>query len=212
MMMAALGFFDRVGFHQRSVALGQVGELAVVFVQNAHIFLAEVFDVDQARAGALDGGDEFIELELNRQGFLVLRALNEKDHEKGDDGRTGVDDELPGVGETEHRAGNQPAENHGHGQREGPRAASGRGGAAGELLKQSGSIGHVDKSSVRATHGRMLPSVEPMPEHGAGPVATTKVGWHVPWPMHRALAPIAQAWNIERVRVLEFADQIGMLT
>ncbi len=38
----------------------------------------------------------------------VLGVLNNEDHQESDDGRPGVDDELPSVREMEHRAGNGP--------------------------------------------------------------------------------------------------------
>lgn len=52
--------------------------------------------------------DEFIKLHLDGNAVSVLGILNEEDHEEGDDGRSGIDDELPGIAEMKHRTGDQP--------------------------------------------------------------------------------------------------------
>src|SRR5262249_26784182 len=68
-------------------------------------------------------GDELVQLELDGERVLVLRALDEEHHQEGDDGGAGVDDQLPGVGEAEQRSGPEPDDDHQHGGGEGPRAA-----------------------------------------------------------------------------------------
>src|SRR5438132_1248954 len=45
--------------------------------------------------------DQFVELRLNRRAIAVLGVLDEEHHQEGDDGRAGVDHQLPGVRETE---------------------------------------------------------------------------------------------------------------
>ncbi|TSC97424.1 MAG: Uncharacterized protein Greene101449_1208, partial [Candidatus Peregrinibacteria bacterium Greene1014_49] len=55
--------------------------------------------------------DEFIELHLHRNAIAVLSVLNEKNHEEGNDGGSGIDHELPSVAETEHRTGEKPRDN-----------------------------------------------------------------------------------------------------
>ena len=43
-------------------------------------------------------------------GVTILGILNQKYHEEGDDRRSGVYDQLPGVGEMKRRAGEDPNE------------------------------------------------------------------------------------------------------
>src|SRR5436305_351301 len=83
--------------------------------------LAEVLGGDEPVARALDRGDELVELDLHRQRVLVLRALNEEDHQERDNGGAGVDDELPRVGEVEDRAGDDPHDDDADGRDEGER-------------------------------------------------------------------------------------------
>lgn len=50
---------------------------------------------------------------LDGQSIPVLGVLDEEDHQKGDDGRAGIDHELPSVAEVEKRAGNDPDDDNG---------------------------------------------------------------------------------------------------
>jgi hypothetical protein len=59
------------------------------------------------------GADEFVELYMHRLGVAVLGVLDEEDHQKGDDGRAGIDHELPSVAEVEKRAGNDLDDDNG---------------------------------------------------------------------------------------------------
>ena len=54
-------------------------------------------------------------------GVAVLRGLDQEDHQEGDDGGAGVDDQLPGIAQAKQRAGDAPhhddqqRETEGHG-------------------------------------------------------------------------------------------------
>jgi hypothetical protein len=52
-----------------------------------------MLDADQGVLSDADA-DEFVQLDLDGSTFPVLRVLDEEDHQEGDDGRAGVDDEL----------------------------------------------------------------------------------------------------------------------
>ena len=52
--------------------------------------------------------DQFVELGLERGAVAVLGVLDQEHHEEGDDGRPGVDDQLPGIGEAEKRPARGP--------------------------------------------------------------------------------------------------------
>ena len=59
-------------------------------------FSSLYLDVYELIAGTLDRL-AIVEFELDGEGVLVLGALDKKDHQESDDGRPGVDDELPRV-------------------------------------------------------------------------------------------------------------------
>lgn len=61
----------------------------------------QLFKVQQLVTGFFCHVDKFVELDLKRFGISVLGVLNEEHHEKRDDGRARVDDQLPSVAELE---------------------------------------------------------------------------------------------------------------
>ena len=69
--------------------------------------------------------DQLIELYLHRFRVPILRILNEKDHEKCDNRRAGIDDELPCIAESEKRPHNGPEKDNGHCNDEGCRVTCG---------------------------------------------------------------------------------------
>ena len=94
-----------------------------------------LIEVDEAVARFFHGMNQLIELELHDLGVAVLRVLNEEHHEEGDDGRAGVDDELPGVREAEERPGRRPDDDGGHREDRRPRRADGPGRFVRESVK-----------------------------------------------------------------------------
>jgi len=92
---------------------GQFGQTPVVLVEIRQLFFRPVLQVDEPVTSALQRGNEFVQLQLNRLGFFVLGPLNEEDHQERDDGRTGIDDQLPRVRKMERRPGHQPNGNNG---------------------------------------------------------------------------------------------------
>ena len=58
-----------------------------------------VFAVELDGPRTRDAADELVQLQLDRFGVPILRVLNDEDHQEGHEGRRGIDDELPGVGE-----------------------------------------------------------------------------------------------------------------
>ena len=77
-------------------------------MKNGDVFLRHILDVDEPVAGAMNRGYQFIELQVDGLGILVLASLNEEDHEKCDDGGTRIDDELPGIGVVEEGSADEP--------------------------------------------------------------------------------------------------------
>jgi hypothetical protein len=58
----------------------------------------------------LDGPQQLVELELHGRGAAVLGVLDQEDHQAGDDGRAGVDHQLPAIREAEERADDGPGD------------------------------------------------------------------------------------------------------
>jgi hypothetical protein len=56
------------------------------------------FQSDELVPGVLADKDQFVRLEMQRRHIPVLRVLDEKHHQEGDDCRTSIDDELPRIG------------------------------------------------------------------------------------------------------------------
>jgi hypothetical protein len=92
-------------------------------VQHFQILVRQVFHGDQPVAGALDGGHDFVQLELHGQGVLVLRALDEEHHEERDDRRAGIDHQLPRVRKLEDRTAASPHDDDAQRDQEGRRGA-----------------------------------------------------------------------------------------
>jgi hypothetical protein len=62
-------------------------------------------------------------------------VLDHKYHEKSNDGRAGIDHQLPGIGKIEKGAGNSPGDNDQESDNKGQRAAGDMRHLIGELLK-----------------------------------------------------------------------------
>jgi len=83
----------------------------IVFVKILQVFFGPFFQVDEPVARSCDRGDELIQFQLHGLVFLVLRALNQKHHQKCDDRRARIDYELPRIGKIEERPHGQPHDN-----------------------------------------------------------------------------------------------------
>lgn len=93
-------------------------------MEDIQFVIAEAFDVHHLIAGGADGVNKFIELEIDRLRVAILGVLNEKHHEKSDDGGPSVDDELPGVGILKDRTSRGPNQHNKHCARECPLGAN----------------------------------------------------------------------------------------
>ena len=73
----------------------------------------QLLEIEQRVPRALGHADQLVELDLQRVGVAVLGVLDQEHHQEGDDGRAGVDDELPGVAEAEDRPADRPQHDEG---------------------------------------------------------------------------------------------------
>src|SRR5262249_31664504 len=124
-------------------------------------------DPDEAVLCLADA-DQLVELGLNRRAVAVLGILDQEHHQEGDDGRPRVDDELPGIAETEQRAARRPQEDDRAARDEGDRLAGCMRhmvGDAGEMLLHS--------CPVPAGGPELLVELpEPRQERGAEPAGS----------------------------------------
>ena len=61
-----------------AVLAGKFSQAAIMFVKVLQLFFRPVFQINESIAGAFEGGDKFIELELNRRAespFLSSRRF-----------------------------------------------------------------------------------------------------------------------------------------
>ena len=59
-----------------------------------HFLFGQVFKIDQAVARLLRHAQQLVDLQLQRLGISILRRLNKKNHQKCDDGGSGIDHQL----------------------------------------------------------------------------------------------------------------------
>ncbi len=88
-------------------ALAQILELPL---QVEQFVVAEPLHIHQLIPRRTDRSNQLVELELSDLRVAILSILNDEHHQKGHDGRSGVDDQLPGVRESEDRTGDRPGE------------------------------------------------------------------------------------------------------
>jgi hypothetical protein len=85
---------------------------------------------------------------VNGERVLVLGALNQKHHQERDNGRSSVDDELPGVREVKDRPQDSPPDDDGQRARERGRAAGPARDDCGQILEPVGNRA----AAVLSTH------------------------------------------------------------
>src|SRR5215207_1015822 len=90
-------------------ALG-FGDAVIFRFQFAQPLLGIVFRFDHGIVCFFDRANELVDLEMERFGITILGVLNQKHHQEGNDGGGGIDDQLPGLRETEERPGDCPSQ------------------------------------------------------------------------------------------------------
>ena len=101
-------------------------------------FFREIFDIDHVIVRFSDGADDFVQLQMDGVGVAVLGVLNEKDDQEGNDGRSGIDHQLPGIRIVIIGTGNRPHQNNRHRQNECPLCTRNVRGFRGEIVKAVG--------------------------------------------------------------------------
>src|SRR5215813_8755104 len=91
--------------NQRCIPVSQAREF---FLNVLERIVRHFVKIDKAGTRAFHATQQFIELERHDPRFAVLGVLDQKHHQEGDNGRAGVDDELPSIRVAEVRAGEAP--------------------------------------------------------------------------------------------------------
>jgi len=80
-----------------SVPLRFFSNALELFLKAGEIFVGKFFKIDKFISSAFQRSKYFVEFQMSRFGIAVLRILNEKDHQKSNNCRSGINDELPGI-------------------------------------------------------------------------------------------------------------------
>ena len=91
-------FFYRDARHSTSTP--KLIELVLHLIE---ILVAAVFKIDEFIACRFDAADQFVELEMDRPRVPILGVLNKEHHEERNNGRSGVDHQLPHIRKMKHR-------------------------------------------------------------------------------------------------------------
>lgn len=86
-------------------------------------FIRRLLDAGNVIACSLGRQDQFVEFQLQGQRVVVLRRLDQKDHQESHDCRTRVDDELPGIAEAKQWTRDCPHEYNSNCQQKGRQSA-----------------------------------------------------------------------------------------
>ena len=117
------------------VVLGSRARASKLFFKPLQLFVGKILEVDEFIARVFDRPDELVQFQMNCFGVPVLRILNQEYHQERDNGRAGINNELPGVRKMKRWSGRGPNYDDENGYRERPRAAQNDRGVARENAK-----------------------------------------------------------------------------
>jgi hypothetical protein len=104
--------------------------------QSVEFRFGKVFQIHKARPRFGERADQLVQFKMQSAGVTVLSVLNQKDHQERDNGRARIDDQLPGIGKSEERAGGRPNDYDDDRDEERPSGAHRVRGVIGNIVKQ----------------------------------------------------------------------------
>ena len=119
----------------RSVVFCFFSESLKLFFEFLELFIGEIFKIDKVISRTFKRADHLVQFEMHGFGVTILSVLNQEYHQEGDNGRGGVDDQLPRVGKMKSGTSEEPDGNNKHSSSKSPGAAENHGGMAGENTK-----------------------------------------------------------------------------
>ena len=106
-----------------SIVLGLLAHALELFFEFLQFLVGQIFEIDKLVASAFQRADQLVQFEMHCFGVAVLCVLNQEHHQKRNDSRGGVDDQLPGVREMKGRSSQDPDEDDKHGASKCPGAS-----------------------------------------------------------------------------------------
>ena len=94
-----------------SIVLGPLAHLPELLFEHLKLLIGKLLEIDEFIARVFNRANEFVQFQMNCLGIAILGVLNQKYHQEGDNGRSGVYDQLPRVGKVKNGAGNEPDDN-----------------------------------------------------------------------------------------------------
>ena len=119
-----------------SIVLCFSTDLLELFFELFQVLVRKPFKIDKFISRAFDGANNLIKFQMNGFGIAVLGVLNQEHHQKCDDGRAGINNQLPSVRKMKRWSGGAPYYDDKNSHRECPRAAQDDRGIARENAKR----------------------------------------------------------------------------
>jgi hypothetical protein len=115
--------------------LGFLAKFLKLFLELFQVLVRKILEIHQRISRAFKSTDNFVQLQMYCFGVAVLGVLDEKDHQKRNNGCARINDELPCVREMKRWSSECPNDDDDNGAGKGPGAAQNNGGLAGEDAK-----------------------------------------------------------------------------
>ena len=103
-MLRRLFSFRPGGFAPFQLASCLRGKLLVIGPNSIQLVLLKILEIKQGVVRGLIRANEFVKLDMHCLRVAILRVLNKKNHQEGDNGGPRIYDELPGIAEIEERS------------------------------------------------------------------------------------------------------------
>ena len=84
-------------FAPAATVVAFLANLLVLVGEFLQFIVREMLDVDHLVLRLVDRLDDLVQLQMTGAGVAILRVLDQEHHEERDDGRAGINDELPRV-------------------------------------------------------------------------------------------------------------------
>ena len=111
-----------------SIVLGSFAHLSELLFELLKFLIGKVLEIDEFIARVFNRANKFVQFQMDCLGIAILCVLNQKYHQEGDNGRSGIDDQLPRVGKMKSGASKEPDDNDKHSCGKCPCAAEHTGG------------------------------------------------------------------------------------
>lgn len=119
-----------------SILLGSLAHPPELLFEALKLLIGKLLEIDEFIARVSNRANELVQFQMNCLCIAILGVLNQKYHQEGDNGRSGVYDQLPRVGKVKNGASNEPDDNDQQSCSKCPGAAEHAGGTPREDTKR----------------------------------------------------------------------------